>query len=78
MESKDRYCCLSLDEMAITSSYEYDASSKTVLGDVTLPNHSGQASHALVLMLGGRSFFWFSLYCNSIICRHPFMKKKHS
>ena len=53
MEPRNRICCLTLDEMAITSSYEYDVSSRTVLGDVTLPNHTGQASHALVLMLGG-------------------------
>lgn len=53
METKDRLCCLSLDEMEISKSYDFDPSCKQVLGDVTLPGHHGQANHALVVMLGG-------------------------
>lgn len=53
MDEKDRLCCLTLDEMEIKRSVEYDASSKQVLGDVTLPGSSGEANHALVFMLGG-------------------------
>lgn len=53
MRECDRLCCLSLDEMEITTAYEYDAGSKQVLGDVTLPGQDGAASHGLVVMLGG-------------------------
>ena len=53
MKECDRICCLSLDEMEITAAYEYDAGSKQVRGEVTLPGHRGQASHGLVIMLGG-------------------------
>ena len=56
MEERDRLCCLTLDEMEISAATEYDASSKSVLGDVTIPGHDGQATHALVVMLGGTSF----------------------
>lgn len=53
MANRDRICCLSLDEMELTPAVEYDASSKRILGDVTLPGHQGQATHVLVVMLGG-------------------------
>lgn len=38
--------------MVITARNEFDASSKSVLGDVTL-GRGGLANHALVFMLGG-------------------------
>jgi ribosomal protein L1 len=53
MDTTDRRCCLTLDEMEISGSVDYDASSKQVLGDVTLPNDSGSATHLLAFMLGG-------------------------
>jgi hypothetical protein len=53
VEEKDKLCCLTLDEMEIKPRTEYDSGSKTVLGDVTLPNHDGgSANHAFVFMLG--------------------------
>lgn len=53
MNTKDRLRCLTLDEMEMTSSVQYNDSSKSVLGNVTLPGRTGQANHALVVMLGG-------------------------
>lgn len=53
MDDRDKLCCVTLDEMEISTSMEYDASSKEIMGDVTLPGHKGQASHAMVVMLGG-------------------------
>lgn len=47
-------CCLTLDEMSITPAMEFDKSSGTVLGNVTLPGHSGTATHILVFMLAGK------------------------
>ena len=35
-DERDCLCCLTLDEMEITSRTEYDAGSRTVLGDCTL------------------------------------------
>ena len=55
---EERVCCLTLDEMSITPSIEYDASSGQLLGNVTLPGHCGSATHALVFMLGGLSSRW--------------------
>lgn len=56
MDKQDRLCCLTLDEMEITRAVEYDSGSRQVLGDVTLPGHNGPASHALVVMLGGKQY----------------------
>lgn len=50
----ERNCCLTLDEMSITPGMEFDKSSGTVIGNVTLPGHSGTATHILVFMLGGK------------------------
>ena len=44
--------------MAITPSVEFDQSSGRLLGDVTLPSHSGSAIRGLVFMLGGITTRW--------------------
>lgn len=54
MSQSERICCLTLDEMQIEPSVEYDSSSKSVLGDVTCGNSTVAATHALVFMLGGK------------------------
>jgi hypothetical protein len=48
MEERDKLRCLSLDEMEIKPSYEYDPSSKKVLGDITLP---GRLAQQIMLLL---------------------------
>lgn len=58
MEERDRLCSLTMDEMSITSKFEYDLSSKQVLGSVNLPNHKGVATHGLVFMLSGICLRW--------------------
>lgn len=58
MAPEERMCCLSLDEMSITSKIEYDMQQKSLLGKVTLDGHSGIANHALVLTLGGVTTRW--------------------
>lgn len=50
---EERLCCLTLGEMSLTPSVEYDAGSGNLTGGVTLPQHDGPATHALVFMLGG-------------------------
>lgn len=37
---------------------QYDPSTSCLHGDVTLPDHSGMATHALVIMLGGVTTRW--------------------
>ena len=54
MNEQERKCCLVVDEMSITPSVEFDHSSGRILGDVTLPGHSGIATHGLVFMLTGK------------------------
>ena len=58
MSSHEKVCCLTLDEMCLTSCTEYDASLGQIVGRATLPHHEGQATHGLVFMLGGLSSRW--------------------
>ena len=44
--------------MSLTSCTEYDASLGQIVGRATLSRHEGQATHALVFMLGGLSSLW--------------------
>lgn len=44
--------------MAIHAKTEYDQSTSRVYGKVTLPGHSGIATHALVFMLSGICKRW--------------------
>ena len=58
MKSTDRKCSLTLDEMSIEPKTVYDSSSGQVMGSVTLPGHSGVATHAIVFMLSGIASRW--------------------
>nr|XP_054757276.1 uncharacterized protein LOC129263389 [Lytechinus pictus] len=63
MHPDERLCCLTLDEMSLTSSVEYDAGGGDLMGSVTLPQHDGTATHALVFMLGGITTRWKQTVC---------------
>lgn len=54
----EKDCMLVLDEMAITPGKIYDASMCKYFGDVTLPEHSGVATHVLVFLLAGVNSRW--------------------
>ena len=58
MSELERECVLTLDEMAITPSVELHMGSGQLYGDVTLPLHTGPATHALVFMLAGTTTRW--------------------
>ena len=58
MKQHERECCLTLDEMTIEAVVQYDKSSSVLRRHVTLPAHSGTATHALVFMLGGETTRW--------------------
>lgn len=58
MDSHEKDCVLVLDEMAITPGKTYDTSLNKYLGEVTLPGHTGIATHVLVFMLGGITKRW--------------------
>jgi hypothetical protein len=58
MLPEERQCVLTLDEMSITPSVELDNRSGRFIGDVTLPGHSGVATHSMVFMLGGVTTRW--------------------
>ena len=51
MLPEERQCVLTLDEMSITASVELDNRSGRFSGDVSLPGHSGVATHSMVFML---------------------------
>ncbi len=54
----ERKCVLTIDEMAIISSVELHTLSGKLYGDVTLPGHTGVATHACVFMLAGNTTRW--------------------
>ena len=58
MKIHEKEYVLILDQMSITKSVDYDTSTSSYYGFVTLPEHYGQANHALVFMLGGISTRW--------------------
>jgi len=58
MSSEECHCVLTLDEMSVKCGVEFDNRTGLFVGDVTLPNHSGAATHALVFMAGGISTRW--------------------
>ena len=58
MEEEEKFCCITLDEMSISSAIEYDSSIGQIIGNVNLPHHAGQATHGLVFMLAGISSRW--------------------
>ena len=45
MKPHERNCSLTLDEISIQAKTEYDISSKSIMGHVTLPEHNGIATH---------------------------------
>ena len=49
-----------LDEMSISAGTFYDASTNTIIGNVTLPDHDASifATHSLVFMLAGIASRW--------------------
>ena len=51
-------CVLTLDEMTITPSVELHMLTGKLYGDVTLPGHTGVATHACVFMLAGSTTQW--------------------
>ncbi|KAJ7986693.1 hypothetical protein DPEC_G00342540 [Dallia pectoralis] len=51
-------CVLSLDEMSITPGVELHMGTGRLFGNITLPDHKGQATHALVFMLAGVTTRW--------------------
>ena len=59
MSEKDKRCCLTLDELSIKTELQYDSSTGTILGNVTLPDHPPTPStKGLVFMLSGLCTRW--------------------
>jgi hypothetical protein len=63
MTDQEKLCCLTMDEMSIRSSLDYDVKSDSFLGDSTIPGHNGMAKKALVFQLGHSD----STGCHNII-----------
>ena len=55
MRDIDKNVILLLDEMAIQECVEYNKKTDELVGRVTLPDHSGSATHALVFIVAGLS-----------------------
>ncbi|XP_008190218.1 uncharacterized protein LOC103312019 [Acyrthosiphon pisum] len=58
LNDTEKECVLVLDEMFLVEGLVYDISSKSFVGNVTLPEHNGVVNHALVFMLAGISSRW--------------------
>ncbi|KAJ8038904.1 hypothetical protein HOLleu_16464 [Holothuria leucospilota] len=52
MTEQEKVCCLTLDEISLTS-LQYGVKQGNFVGIVTLPNHSENVNHALAFILGG-------------------------
>ncbi len=58
MNSQETWCALTMDEMSLKPSIDYDVKSDSFIGHVTLPEHDGEATKAFCLQLGGLSTRW--------------------
>ena len=58
MNEKEVWCQLSMDEISLKSSIDYDVKSDSFIGIVTLPGHSGKATKVLCFQLGGFNSRW--------------------
>ncbi len=58
LNEKERWCGLSMDEMSIKKSIDYDMKSDAFMGYVTLPEHHGEATKAFCFQLAGPSTRW--------------------
>ena len=58
MNLHERKCVLTLDEMTLKVGWNFDPKLGSCYGGVTLPGHSGTATHALAFMLGGLTTHW--------------------
>ena len=58
MNTYEKLCTVTLDEMKIKEGYGYCPKTGHCYGKVNLPNHEGDATHALVFMMGGISTHW--------------------
>jgi len=63
LNEHERKCAMTLDEMSLKPGWNYDVKTGSCYGDVTLPNHSGAATHALVFMIGGLATHWKQALC---------------
>ncbi|CAM4689414.1 unnamed protein product [Leuciscus chuanchicus] len=73
MSEMERECLLSLDEMSITPGVELHVGTGKLFGNIMLPDHEGQATHALVFMLAGVTTRWKQVvaYCTTIAAIPP-------
>ena len=58
MKNLDRHCALSSDAMHIIPGYEVDPSTKKIIGGISFPESTGDATCALVFMVCGVRFRW--------------------
>lgn len=58
MISLDLDCSLIFDEMAIAQGRDYCLNNKHYFGDITLPNHTGAATHVMLFVLVGIRHKW--------------------
>ncbi len=58
MDEREVWCALTMDEMSLKESVDYDLKSDSFIGDVTLPHHSGRATKAFCFQLGGLTVRW--------------------
>jgi len=65
----ERERCLTLDEMSIAAGVEFDTRSGHFIGDVTLPDHTGVATHSSVFMLGRITTRWKQTVAYYLHCK---------
>ena len=58
MCSKEKKCSLHIDQMSLKESVDWDSKTKSLIGNVTVPEHSGKANKALVFLIAGTTTRW--------------------
>ena len=69
MEATDRFCILSNDEMAINEEYDYDKTTRKIVGNVTLGDNTLLGEKIYVVVVRGIKNRWKQVIACHVICK---------
>lgn len=66
MKEDDKFCTIFIDEMEIASNQDFDTSSKSFVGNITLGNNADVGNHYTVVLLRGLQSPWKQVLAHEI------------
>lgn len=69
MDANDKFCAISVDEMEMESSQDFDTSNKSFVGKITLGSAEGVDNHYSVVLLRGLKSSWKQVVAHEITGR---------